>query len=105
MTGFKLIALGLLSAFISIGAQAQTMATTDAGKRVMISPTPQGNCKTVEGHWQGTTWIATHEVCKYENRKEGVAWVNSYWSCIDAGTDGTCTNWTLVPGAWVQTAE
>ncbi len=95
--------IALLSLFVSLGLQAQT--TTVVEKRVIVTPVPKAICTTVEGRWQGSTWIASHEVCKYENRKEGAAWVNSYWSCTEATADGTCSNWTLVPGYWVQTLE
>lgn len=99
------LGIGLFSLFISFGIQAQETTTTVVEKRVIVTPTPKATCSTVEGRWQGTTWIAAHEVCKYENRKEGVAWVNSYWSCTDATADGNCTTWTLVPGYWMQTLE
>ncbi len=99
------ICLSLLSIFVSLGATAQEATTTEQKRVIITTPTPKATCKTVEGHWQGSSWIASHDVCKYENRKEGVSWVNSYWSCTDAGTDGTCTNWTLVPGYWTQTFE
>jgi hypothetical protein len=105
MSRFQISVLGagLLSLFVSFGAQAQE-TTTIVEKRIITSP-PKANCTTVEGKWKGNTWIASHEVCKYDNRKEGVAWVNSYWSCTDAAADGSCTNWSLVPGYWVQTLE
>lgn len=99
----SVLVVGLLSLFVSLGAQADT--TTVVEKRVITTPVPKATCTTVEGRWKGNTWTAAHEVCKYENRKEGVAWVDSYWSCTDAAADGTCTNWTLVPGYWVQTLE
>jgi hypothetical protein len=105
MSHFNISALcvGLLSLFVSFSIQAQT--TTVVEKRIITSPAPKATCTTVEGSWKGNTWIASHEVCKYENRKEGVAWVDSYWSCTQVAGDGSCTTWTLVPGYWVQTLE
>lgn len=97
------LALGLVSAFISFGVHAQE--TTVIEKKVIVSPTPKGVCTTVEGHWQGNIWIAAHDVCKYENRVEGTAWINDYWSCTAATADGTCTNWVFVPGHWVKTLQ
>lgn len=98
----SVLIVGILSCFVFINTQAQT---TVVEKRVIVTPAPKATCTTVEGAWKGNTWIASHEVCKYENRKEGVAWVDSYWSCTESSEDGTCTAWTLVPGYWVQTLE
>jgi len=104
MSRFHLSVLGagLVSLFVSFSAQADT---TVIEKRVITTPAPKATCTTVPGSWKGNTWIDAHQVCKYENRKEGAAWVDSYWSCTEAGADGTCTAWTLVPGYWVQTLE
>jgi len=97
--------VGLLSLLFSLGVKAQETATTVVEKRVIVSPAPKAVCSTVAGHWEGNIWINTHDVCKYENRAEGVAWVNDYWSCTEAAADGTCTTWVLVPGHWVKTLE
>jgi hypothetical protein len=97
-----LLSLGLLSA-VSLGAQAQTTTVTTTPvveKYVIVSPAPKGVCTTINGHWEGAAWVATHEVCKYENRTEGVNWVGEYWSCTASTADGNCTTWVLVPGHW-----
>ncbi len=92
------VAVSLLSALLSFSVQAQETA--------IISPAPKATCTSVPGHWDGAVWVTTHDVCKYENRIEGVAWVNDYWSCTAATADGTnCTTWVLVPGHWVKTLE
>ena len=99
------ILISLLALFIPFGAQAQDTTTTVVEKRVIITPAPKANCYSVAGHWENDVWVDTHDICKYENRVEGVAWVNDYWSCTAANADGTCTNWVLVPGHWVKTLE
>jgi hypothetical protein len=96
----SIVCVGLLSTLISLGAQAQETTTTVVEKHVIISPAPKGVCTSVAGHWEGAVWVETHDVCKYENRTEGVAWVNEYWSCTAATNDGTCTTWAFVPGHW-----
>ena len=104
MLRFRLsvLGVGLATLFVSFAVQADTMVVE---RKVVTTPEPKAICTTVEGSWKGNTWISSHEVCKYENRKEGVAWVNSYWSCTDAAADGTCNTWTLVPGYWMQTLQ
>lgn len=100
------VAIGLLSLLVPFCVQAEeTVTTTVVEKNTIVSPTPKATCSAVAGHWEGNVWIATHDVCKYENRVEGVAWVSDYWSCTEATADGTCTSWTLVPGHWVKTLE
>jgi len=105
MLHFRLsvIGVGLLSLFTSFAIQAQETTTTVVEKHVIISPAPKAICTSVAGHWEGSVWVDTHDVCKYENRTEGAAWVNDYWSCTASNPDGTCTSWTLVPGHWVTT--
>ncbi len=107
MLRFRLsvLTLGLLSSFISLGVQAQDTTTTIVEKHVIISPAPTAVCSSIAGHWEGNIWVDTYDVCKYENRVEGIAWVNDYWSCTAATADGTCTTWALVPGHWVKTLE
>src|SRR5688572_13771041 len=97
--------ISLVSLFFSFNIQAQEATTTVVEKRLIISPTPKATCNSIAGHWEGNVWINTHDVCKYENRVEGIAWVNDYWSCTAATEDGNCTNWVLVPGHWVKTLE
>ncbi|OAI48829.1 hypothetical protein AYO45_00715 [Gammaproteobacteria bacterium SCGC AG-212-F23] len=110
MFHFRLPVLGacLLSAFISFGVQAEettTTTTTVVEKHAIITPAPKAVCTSVAGHWEGSIWIDTHNVCKYENRTEGAAWIADYWSCTTANADGSCVSWTLVPGHWVKTLE
>lgn len=95
----------LLSSLLSLGVQAQETTTPVVEKHVIISPAPKAVCSSIAGHWEGNTWVDTHDVCKYENRPEGAAWINDYWSCTAATDDGTCTTWTLTPGHWVKTLE
>lgn len=95
------LSLGLLSVMsISANAQATGATTPVVEKYVIVSPTPKGVCTTVAAHWSGNVWVAAHEECKYENRTEGVTWVNDYWSCTASTSDGNCTTWALVPGHW-----
>lgn len=98
-----ILGIGLLSSVMSIGAQADeptTTTTTVVQKYVIVSPAPKAVCTPVAGHWQGTVWVAAHDICKYENRTEGAAWINDYWSCTASTPDGNCTTWVLVPGHW-----
>ena len=88
---------------IAISIQAQETIVVE--KQVIISPAPKAICTSVAAHWEGTVWIDTHDVCKYENRIEGVAWINDYWSCTSASADGTCLTWVLIPGHWVKTLK
>lgn len=106
MLRFRLPVLGacLLSLLIPFSAQADT-TTTVVEKRVIVTPAPKATCSSVAGHWEGNTWVDTHNICKYENRTEGAAWIDAYWSCVAATSDGTCTTWDLVPGHWVKTLE
>lgn len=91
---------------ITGSAFAQTTTTTTVvEKHAIVTPAPKAECTSVAGHWEGTTWVETHDVCKYVNRTEGAAWINDYWSCVAATDDGTCSNWVLVPGHWVKTIE
>jgi hypothetical protein len=95
---------GFLLSLFSLSAQAQdTTTTTVVEKRVIVTPAPKPVCTAVQAHWDGDVWVEAHNVCKYENRAEGVAWVSEYWSCTAASADGTCSTWTLVPGHWVKT--
>ncbi|MHB1949302.1 MAG: hypothetical protein ACYCQI_14440 [Gammaproteobacteria bacterium] len=100
----SLLLVCFFSLFFCMNVQADT-TTTVVEKRTIVTPAPTGNCTSVAAHWDGNTWVAAHDVCRYENRTEGAAWVQDYWSCTDATPDGTCTNWALVPGHWVKTLE
>ena len=103
--------LVLIASLIPLGfsasAQAdETTTTTTIEKHVIITPSPKSvSCTTIDAHWEGDVWVDTQSVCKYENRTEGAAWVNDYWTCTAANADGTCTAWALVPGHWVKTLE
>ena len=97
------IAMGFLIALAPLSAQAQTTTETIVEKHVIITPSPKAICTAVVGHWEGDTWVDAHNVCKYENRAEGIAWISDYWSCTTYTADGTCTAWALVPGHWVKT--
>ena len=110
----SLLAFGLASTFVSYAAQAQTTSTTTTTptgtttvveKRTIVTPAPKGNCTTIAAHWEGNEWRDTYTLCKYENRKEGIAWISDYWSCSDYTANGNCTTWALVPGHWVNTAQ
>lgn len=98
------LGLGLMALVLSVAVQAET-ETTVVEKKVIITPSPQATCTTIDGHWEGNAWVSKHDVCKYENRTEGVAWVQDYWSCTVYKADGTCTSWELVPGHWVKTLQ
>jgi hypothetical protein len=98
------IAVGIFFIFGSFCAQADsTTTTTVVEKRVIVTPAPKAVCSTVAGHWDGDVWVDTHNICKYENRAEGVAWIADYWSCTAYTADGNCNSWVLVPGHWVKT--
>jgi hypothetical protein len=91
----------LLSLFFCMAVQAQT---TVSEKHTIISHTPASvNCTVIVGHWEGDTWIDTQNVCKYENRMEGVAWVQDYWVCTVFTADGNCSTWEYRPGHWLKT--
>ena len=97
--GITILSLLFTTAF------AQETTTTVIEKHVIITPPPTAVCATIAGHWEGNIWVDKHDVCKYENRAEGVAWINPYWSCVAFTDDGSCTNWAWVPGHWEKTAE
>jgi len=92
--------LALSSIFISFSLFAQDTTQTNI---TITTPAPVATCTNVASHWEGKIWVEAHNVCKYENRPEGVAWINDYWSCTEASADGKCTTWALVPGHWVTT--
>ena len=99
----------MLSALNCSGAVAQddeqstTTTTTVVTKPPIITPAPKSvSCTSVSAHWEGNIWIDAQTVCTYENRTEGAAWVQDYWSCTAFTVDGNCTSWQLVPGHWVQ---
>jgi len=95
------LAVMLLS--LSVQAQDTTTTTTVVEKRTIITPAPTAVCTPVAAHWEDNVWVEAHNVCKYENRKEGTTWISDYWSCTDATPDGTCKSWVLVPGHWAST--
>lgn len=98
---FGFIAI-FFSLFISFGAQAQE---TVVEKQVIVTtPAPKSvSCTSVAAHWEGNVWFNTQSICTYENRAEGVAWVQDYWACTVATGDGNCTTWEYRPGHWVKT--
>ena len=96
--------ISLLSLFIPVNVQAQETTTTVVEKRVIVTPAPKSvKCTTVTGHWEGEIWIDAQTVCTYENRAEGVAWVQDYWACTVFTADGKCSTWEYRPGHWVKT--
>ena len=109
---FKIVTLvlGMVFAFFSFTALADdpadtTTTTTVVEKHTIITPAPKAVCTAVAGHWEGSVWVDTHNVCRYENRSEGAAWVDTYWSCTVYDANGNCTSWALVPGHWEKTIE
>ena len=101
--GLFVLVVSLLSFPFAVQADDTATTTTVVERHVIITPAPQSSCSSVAGHWEGDIWVDTHNVCRYENRTEGVAWVAEYWSCTKATADGTCAAWVLVPGHWVST--
>ncbi len=95
-----IVSLGLIASLASFSVKAQEN-TTVVEKYVVVSPAPKGECVSVASHWEGNIWVAAHDECKYENRSEGVMWINAYWSCTSSTPDGNCSTWVLVPGHWV----
>ena len=97
----------IISLFISVNVLAQTEAattTTVVEKKVVVTPPPKSvKCTTVNAHWEDSVWIDTQTVCTYEQRSEGVAWIQDYWACTAATVDGNCTAWEYRPGHWVKT--
>ena len=95
------------SFFISFQAVAQdtTTATTVVERKVIVTPAPKSaKCTTISGHWEGDVWFDSQTVCTYENRTEGVAWVQDFWSCTKYdSTTGECKTWEYKPGYWLQT--
>ncbi len=97
----------LITSFLSLFnyCNAQTQPTPAVGTNVVVTtPPPKSvSCNTIAAHWEGNIWIDSQTVCKYENRTEGVAWLQDYWACTSSSADGTCTTWEYRPGHWVQT--
>ena len=106
MTYFKniLMVLSIFSLFFST-FNAVAQETTVVERKVIITPAPKSaNCKTIAAHWEGDVWFDSQTVCTYENRAEGVAWVQDFWSCTKYdGVTGECSNWEYKPGYWVKT--
>lgn len=89
---------------MSFTAFAQETTTTVVEKKVVVTPPPKSvNCTAIPAHWEGDTWVDTQNICRYENRVEGVAWVQDYWACTAATATGDCTTWEFRPGHWVKT--
>lgn len=96
-----MIVSALLSLFLCAEAMAQT---TVIERHVIVTPAPKyESCTTVAGHWEGDVWVNEQTVCKYSDRKEGVAWVQDYWACTQFTDNGDCTAWEYRPGHWVST--
>lgn len=99
----QVVAVALLSLFVSFAVQAQETTTTVVEKRTIVTPPPKSvSCTTVAAHWEDGIWVAEQTVCKYEGRSEGVEWVQDYWACTVFTADGNCTTWEFRPGHWVQ---
>jgi len=106
MSRLSLLLVSILSLFIYTGAFAEdtTTTTTVVEKHTIVSPAPKSaKCTTVNGHWEDNIWVDAQTVCTYENRAEGVAWIQDYWACTVFTSDGSCTNWEYRPGHWVKT--
>ena len=108
MSRFKIFviiaSLFAIFAFFGARAHAQEVTTTTVEKKTIITPAPKSaSCTTVKAHWEDNIWYDTQTICKYENRTEGVAWVQDYWACITATDTGECTAWEFKPGHWVKT--
>ena len=108
MSRFSLLVSLIASLFLFLNcttSQAQTTNTTTVvEKRVIVSPAPKSTkCTTINAHWEGDVWFDTQTVCTYENRVEGIAWVQDYWACTSADATGNCTAWEYKPGHWVKT--
>lgn len=81
-----------------------TTTTTVVEKHTILTPVPKSvNCTTIPAHWEGNVWIYTQNACIYENRQEGVAWIQDYWACTTYTMDGNCSAWEYRPGHWVKT--
>lgn len=101
----RLLIITVATLLASFNAFAQTTTTTTVVEKRIITPAPKGECTTVAAHFEGNIWKDSYTVCKYESRKEGIAWISDYWSCTESTADGNCTSWTLVPGHWVSTLQ
>lgn len=71
-----------------------------APKETVTPPQGYVNCFTVEEGWFNDIWVPTHQVCQYENTGEGVVWIEGYWGCNKATTDGVCSDWQWKAGHW-----
>ena len=126
--GLSLVLFTMISAF-SITAHADEKVTTTTSmqtqpdgsvtkvvetRRTIVTPvpaakevvaTPQGyaQCFTVAAGWFNDVWVPAHQVCQYTNMAQGVAWIEGYWGCNKATTEGVCTNWEWKPGHWEKT--
>ena len=96
--------ISIFTSILSLLFSIQVNAQDTIVRKVIITPVPQGSCNTIAAHWEGDIWVADQSVCKYENRTEGAAWVQAYWSCTtyDSAT-GDCKTWVYQPGHWLQT--
>lgn len=118
----------LFSLFMCVNAQAQedqvttttttTQATGDgtvtkvvetrnvvttpvpAAKEVIAAPQGYASCFDVDAGWFDNVWVPKHRVCQYENSTEGVVWIEGYWGCNKATSEGVCTNWDWKSGHW-----
>lgn len=69
-------------------------------KEVIAAPKGYVSCFTVAEGWVNDTWIPAHQVCQYDNTAMGSVWVEGYWGCNKATTEGVCTNWEWKTGHW-----
>jgi hypothetical protein len=129
IVNFGLLFLSLSSLFVCINAQAQDKETTSitttttqtpqgdtvvkevqkttrivtpvpTAKEIIKAPEGYVSCFTVEAGWFNNLWVPAHQVCQYEKASQGVAWIEGYWGCNKATTEGVCTNWEWKPGRW-----
>ena len=69
-------------------------------KEVILAPKGYVSCFTVAEGWVNDIWIPAHQVCQYDNTAMGSVWVEGYWGCNKATTEGVCTNWEWKTGHW-----
>lgn len=83
---------------------AQTIVTeVPKPKEVVTIPTGYVNCFSVGSGWYKDRWIASHQICQYENMPDKAAWVEGYWACTQyKRSEGICTQWDWVSAHWAK---
>lgn len=72
-------------------------------KEVVEIPSGYANCFTVASGWYKDRWIASHQICQYENLPGKEAWVQGYWECTKyKRSEGICTAWDWVSAHWAK---